>query len=75
MKNIGGASRDNLPSPVRKGLTDLPNIKGGGGTSPLGPPVPASLHHIHGYKSGSLFTISTFTRESIKRLLSAFTSF
>ena len=38
---IGG---DNMPSPVGKGLTDLPNI-GGGAVPPFhpGPPVPASL--------------------------------
>ena len=30
---IGG---DNLPSPIRIGLTDLPNI--GGASGPLGPP-------------------------------------
>ena len=35
---IGG---DNLPSPVRIGLTDLKNI--GGASGPVGPPVPASL--------------------------------
>ena len=35
---IGG---DNLPSPVRIGLTDLQNIWGASG--PPGPPVPASL--------------------------------
>ena len=36
---IGG---DNLPSPVAKGLTDLPNI--GGASGPPGPPpVPAPL--------------------------------
>ena len=32
---IGG---DNLPSPVGKGLTDLPNI-GRGAVAPLAPPV------------------------------------
>ena len=36
---IGG---DNLPSPVRIGLTDLQNI-GGGPVAPLAPPVPAPL--------------------------------
>ena len=35
---IGG---DNLPSPVGKGLTDLPNI--GEASGPPGPPGPASL--------------------------------
>ena len=35
VKNIGGASSDNLPSPVRIGLTDLPNI--GGPVAPLAP--------------------------------------
>ena len=41
---IGG---DNLPSPVGKGLTDLPNI--GGGHWPPWPPAPvsASLSHVH----------------------------
>ena len=39
---IGG---DNLPSPDGKGLTDLPNI--GGTSGPPGPPVPASLSHVH----------------------------
>ena len=39
---IGG---DNLPSPVRIGLTDLPNI-GWGAVAPLAPPVPASLKCI-----------------------------
>ena len=41
MKNIGGPvviGGDNLPSPVRIGLTDLQNIEGASGT-----PVPASL--------------------------------
>ena len=38
---IGG---DNLLSPVGIGLTDLPNIRGGGGVAPLALPVPASLH-------------------------------
>jgi len=36
---IGG---DNLPSPVRIGLTDLTNM-GGGPVAPLAPPVPAPL--------------------------------
>ena len=35
---IGG---DNLPSPVGIGLTDLPNIGGGGTVAPHAPPVPA----------------------------------
>ena len=39
---IGG---DNLPSPVGKGLTDLPNI-GGGAVPPLAPPVPAPLKKV-----------------------------
>ena len=38
---IGG---DNLPSLVGIGLTDLPNIGGGGPVAPLAPPVPASLN-------------------------------
>ena len=37
--------RDNLPSPVRIGLTDLPNI-GGGAVAPLAPPVPAPLGSV-----------------------------
>ena len=40
MKNIGGGpvviGGDNLPSPVRIGLTDLQNI--GGASGPPGPP-------------------------------------
>ena len=32
--------------PVGIGLTDLPNIGGGGPVAPPGPPVPASLCHI-----------------------------
>ena len=40
---IGG---DNLPSPVRIGLTDLTNI--GGPVAPLAPPVPASLEVVGG---------------------------
>ena len=40
MKNIGGGPAviggDNLPSPVRIGLTDLQNI--GGASGPPGPP-------------------------------------
>ena len=40
MKNIGGGAvvmgEDNLPSPVRIGLTDLQNI--GGASGPPGPP-------------------------------------
>ena len=45
MKNIGGAKEtrvpvviggDNLPSPVGIGLTDLPNMGGGGQGPPLG---------------------------------------
>ena len=35
---------NNLPSPVRIGLTDLPNI--GGASGPPGPPVPASLNDM-----------------------------
>ena len=38
---IGG---DNLPSPVRIGLTDLPNI--GGPVASLAHPVPASLDYV-----------------------------
>ena len=38
---IGG---DNLPSPLKIGLIDLPNIGvGGGPVAFLAPPVPASL--------------------------------
>ena len=39
---LGG---DDLPSPVRIGLTDLPNI--GGAMAPPAPPVPASLYTIN----------------------------
>ena len=40
-KHRGGAvviGGDNLPSPVRIGLTDLQNIGGGGAGAPPGPP-------------------------------------
>ena len=49
---IGG---DNLPSPVRIGLTDLPNI-GGASDPPAPPPVPASLLFVY-----SLFFLSENT--------------
>ena len=39
---IGG---DNLPSPVGIGLTDLPNI-GGGGSGPPGPPPGSGITDI-----------------------------
>ena len=48
VKNIGGPvviGGDNLPSPVRIGLTDLQNI--GGPVAPLAPPVPAPLLEIN----------------------------
>ena len=44
-KTLGGPvviGRENLPSLVRVGLTDLQNI-GGGPVAPLAPPVPAPL--------------------------------
>ena len=52
-KHLGASSneidRDNLPSQVQIGLTDLPNI--GGASGPPGPPVPASLiPHLFGPK-------------------------
>jgi len=34
------------PPSVRIGLTDLPNIGGGGAVAPLAPPVPAPLPSI-----------------------------
>ena len=49
MKNIGGPlviGGDNLPSPVRIGLTDLQNIGEASGPPAPPPPVPASLHKI-----------------------------
>ena len=42
---IGG---DNLPSPVGKGLTDLPNIGGVGPVAPLAPPGSGITEsHVH----------------------------
>ena len=52
MKNFGGGGASgngghNLPTPFGIGLTDLPNIEGGGGGQwPPGPPVPAPLKHL-----------------------------
>ena len=48
VKNIGGPvviGGDNLPSPVRIGLTDLQNI--GGPVAPPAPLVPAPLNLVY----------------------------
>ena len=41
VKNVGGATSNDLPSPVGIGLTDLPNIGGLG----QWPPAPQFGHH------------------------------
>ena len=51
--------RDNLPSPVGIGLTDLPNI--GGPLALLAPPVPAPLGFVGTFHHGLLFKNKSVT--------------
>ena len=57
----------NLPPMVGIGLTDLPNIGGGGPLAPLAPPVPASLilKRYNEFLKGILIFVQSLGRNSM----------